>query len=397
MSVWQDLIGQEDAVKVLKQAALAGRDMIAGKGTRSSEELTRLLPHAWLIAGPPGSGRSNAAVALAAALQCEGEAVGCGKCHACQTVLKGTHLDVKRVATENVHILIQETRDLVSWAHQSPMGGRWRIVLIEDADRMAERTSNVLLKAIEEPPPRTLWLLCAPAAEDLIPTIRSRCRLLQLRIPPVGAVAQYLVEKDHVDLDLALKCARAAQSHIGVARRLATDPQARQYRRQVIMGPAQAATLTQAVMAAEALVKHAKENADRQSSLRDQAEKEELSRALGYSEEQKKAPGYVTAQIRALEANQKRRNTRAQLDSLDSALINLMSLYRDVYLKQSGAQVQPINADLADLIDDLAETSSAQKTLQNIDAIEQARSRLQMNGAPLLVMEALAISLRRNA
>ncbi|WP_188037789.1 DNA polymerase III subunit delta', partial [Actinotalea sp. JY-7885] len=203
MSVWTELVGQRHAVEVLREAATDPGAMT----------------HAWLLTGPPGSGRSNAARAFAAALQCtEG---GCGRCQACTTTLAGTHADVMVVATEKVTISIDEVRELIGVAQRAPSQGRWRVIVLEDADRMVERTSNVLLKAIEEPPPRTVWLLCAPSPQDVVVTIRSRCRGVALRVPPVDDVAALLVERDGADREVARMAARAAQSHIGLARRLA--------------------------------------------------------------------------------------------------------------------------------------------------------------------------------
>ncbi|WP_043435662.1 AAA family ATPase, partial [Arthrobacter sp. I3] len=167
MTVWDDLQGQDAVVAQLRQAA-------------QNEGLT----HAWLFTGPPGSGRSNAAKAFAAALNCDQEDVslrGCGECPACLTILGETHSDVSFVRTEKVTITIDEARELVSTAGNRPSSGRWRIIVVEDADRMAERTTNVLLKAIEEPTPRTVWMLCAPSPADVLVTIRSRCRPVALR------------------------------------------------------------------------------------------------------------------------------------------------------------------------------------------------------------------------
>ncbi|KWX11038.1 DNA polymerase III subunit delta', partial [Carbonactinospora thermoautotrophica] len=114
-----------------------------------------------LFTGPPGSGRSTAARAFAAALQCPSG--GCGACEACHTVLAGTHADVHLISTELLSIGVKDTRDLVRRAALSPAGNRWQIIVMEDADRLTESAGNVLLKAIEEPAPRTVWMLCSPA------------------------------------------------------------------------------------------------------------------------------------------------------------------------------------------------------------------------------------------
>ncbi|RYV51503.1 DNA polymerase III subunit delta' [Pengzhenrongella frigida] len=375
MSVWDDLVGQEAVVEVLRGAVA---DPAA-------------MTHAWLITGPPGSGRSNAARAFAAALQClEG---GCGDCLACTTALAGTHADVTVVATETVGIKIDETRALVSLAQRAPSGGRWRVILIEDADRMAERTSNVLLKAIEEPPPRTVWLLCAPSPQDVVVTIRSRARSLALRVPPVEAVAALLVSRDGVDPQVAAVCARAAQSHIGIARRLARDPEARDRRAQVLAIPAAIRGVGDAVLAAGRLVEVAQAESKAATEQRDAQEKTALLRAMG-AEGAATLPPSLRSQVTQLEKDQKSRATRAQRDVLDRSMIDLLSLYRDVLVVQLGAGVDLVNAGQADQVAALAASSSPEQTLRRMDAIGQTRTRLAGNVAPLLAMEAMTIALR---
>lgn len=375
MSVWDDVVGQQAAVRVLRAAAA---DPAA-------------MTHAWLITGPPGSGRSTAARAFAAALQClQG---GCGHCLACTTALAGTHADVTVVATETVGIKIDETRALVSLAQRSPAGGRWRVILIEDADRMAERTSNVLLKAIEEPPPRTVWLLCAPSPQDVVVTIRSRTRSVALRVPPVDAVAALLVARDGVDPQVAAVAARAAQSHIGVARRLARDPEARERRATVLAIPAAIRGVGDAVLAAGRLVEVSQAEAKAATEQRDAAEKGALLRAMGAEGAASLAPS-LRAQVTQLEKDQKGRATRAQRDVLDRSMTDLLSLYRDVLVVQLGADVELVNVALDAQVRVLAGTSTPEQTLRRMDAIGEARTRLGGNVAPLLAMEAMAIALR---
>ncbi|HEY5515401.1 MAG TPA: DNA polymerase III subunit delta' [Pengzhenrongella sp.] len=375
MSVWDDVVGQEAAVEVLRAAV---RDPAA-------------MTHAWLITGPPGSGRSNAARAFAAALQClDG---GCGHCLACTTALAGTHADVTVVATELVGIKIEETRSLVSLAQRSPSGGRWRVILIEDADRMIERTSNVLLKAIEEPPPRTVWLLCAPSPQDVVVTIRSRARAVVLRVPPVDAVAALLVARDGVDPHLAAIAARAAQSHIGIARRLARDPEARERRAKVLGIPSAIRGVGDAVLAAGRLVEVAQADAKAATEHRDAEEKTALLRAIG-AEGVATLPPSLRAQVTQLEKDQKSRATRAQRDVLDRSMIDLLSLYRDVLVVQLGADVELVNITLEEKVRMLAESSTPEQTLRRMDAIGLARTRLAGNVAPLLAIEAMTIALR---
>ena len=375
MSVWDDVVGQPSAVATLRAAST---DPAA-------------MTHAWLLTGPPGSGRSNAARAFAAALQClEG---GCGHCRACTTVLAGTHADVMVVATEKVTISIDEVRDLIGVAQRAPSQGRWRVIVLEDADRMVERTSNVLLKAIEEPPPRTVWLLCAPSPQDVVVTIRSRCRGVALRIPPVADVAALLVARDVVDPVVADIAARAAQSHIGLARRLARDPGARERRAQTLHLAAGIRGVGDAVLAAGDLVDVATAESKAATEDRDAAEKRSLLHTLG-AESAQTLPPSVRAQVRQLEEDQKRRATRAQRDVLDRALLDLLSLYRDVLVVQLGAGVDLVNAAQEGDVRRLAAESTPEQTLRRMEAIGEARTRIAGNVAPLLAMEAMAVALR---
>lgn len=378
MSVWDDVVGQPAAVEVLRAAA----------GDQAA------MTHAWLLTGPPGSGRSNAARAFAAALQCPQG--GCGHCQACTTALAGTHADVTVVRTEKVTISIDEVRDLIGLAQRSPSQGRWRVILIEDADRMVERTSNVLLKAIEEPPPRTVWLLCAPSPQDVVVTIRSRCRGVALRVPPVEDVARLLVQRDGVAPDVAEVAARAAQSHIGLARRLARDPDARERRDRTLRLASSIRGVGDAVLAAADLVEVAQAEAKAATADRDAAEKAALLHTLG-ADGGGTLPPSLRAQVRQLEEDQKRRATRAQRDVLDRALLDLLSLFRDVLVVQLGADVALVNASHEEAVRALAASSTPEQSVHRMDAIVEARTRLEGNVAPLLAMEAMAVALRPQA
>ncbi len=376
MSVWDGVVGQEQQVAPLQAAV---RDPGA-------------MTHAWLITGPPGSGRSSAARAFAAALQCPQG--GCGACHECATAQSGTHADVSIVATEKVTISIDEVRELVSLSQRAPSGGRWRIIIVEDADRMTERTSNVLLKAIEEPPPRTAWVLCAPSAQDVAVTIRSRCRVVPLRVPPADVVARLLVDKDGVDPQLALECALAAQSHIGIARRLARDPHARARRDQVLALATDVRGVGDAVLAAADLASVAEDDAEAATSERDAAERAELLQTLG-ADDAGRLPPALRAQVRQLEEEQKRRATRAKRDVLDRAIIDLMSLYRDVAAVQVGAEGSGlVNVAHEGTVRDLASRMTLAQTVACLDALATARDRLAANVQPVLALEALVLALR---
>ncbi|MET3206191.1 MULTISPECIES: DNA polymerase III subunit delta' [unclassified Arthrobacter] len=379
MTVWDDLQGQPAVVEQLRQAS-------RGEG----------LTHAWLFTGPPGSGRSNAAKAFAAALNCDQDDVarrGCGECPACLTILGETHSDVTYVRTEKVTITIDEARDLVSKAGNRPSSGRWRIIVVEDADRMAERTTNVLLKAIEEPTPRTIWMLCAPSPADVLVTIRSRCRTVALRLPPAADVAALLVKRDGVDPVLAERAARAAQSHVGIARRLARDPEARERRLETVRFPLGLRGVTAAVMMADKLVKIATAEASSSNEERDAAERAALLATLG-APESGMLPPSLRSQVRQLEDDQKRRAKRSITDSLDRTLTDLLSFYRDVLIIQFGNAVELVNVELTGELEEFAARSAPETTLARMDAINKARQRITTtNVAPLLTIESMAASL----
>ena len=378
MSVFDDLVGQAAVRAQLERAAIAARDL-AERTTDGEADRDSAMSQAWLITGPPGSGRSLAARAFAAALQCTGPAPGCGRCRACRTVMEGKHPDVEHVATEGVVITVDQTRDLVGRSFVSPGSGAWRVVIVEDADRMAERTTNVLLKAIEEPPPFTVWMLCTPSPEDVMTTIRSRCRGVALAVPPASDVAALLVRRDGVASEEALRAARAAQSHVGRARALATDSAVRR-ERALLIGEALAIRGTaDAVLAAHRVHAQAVAAAKKATGDRFEREEAELKRTLGIGEGAR---------------NQKRRTTRAQRDELDRAMIDLLSLYRDVLTVQLGAGVDLVNQDFDEGIRAVAAESDPGQSVRRMDAIAQARTRLGGNVAPLLVLEAMMVALR---
>ncbi|MCX9191441.1 DNA polymerase III subunit delta' [Carbonactinospora thermoautotrophica] len=384
MSVWDDLVGQEHVVAQLKSTVDAAAAVLRGEPATG-------MTHAWLFTGPPGSGRSTAARAFAAALQCPSG--GCGACEACHTVLAGTHADVHLISTELLSIGVKDTRDLVRRAALSPAGNRWQIIVMEDADRLTESAGNVLLKAIEEPAPRTVWMLCSPALEDVLPTIRSRCRHVLLRTPPVEAVAQVLVRRDGVDPAMAGFAARAAQGHIGRAKRLATDEQARQRRAAVLNLPSQLADVASCLTAAQHLVAAAEEEAKESTEELNARETEELKTALGVGQGGRTPPGAASA-LKELENRQKKRATRLQRDALDRALVDLASLYRDVLAVQLGASVPLTNEEQRPFVMKLARDSTPEATVRRIQAILACRKAIEANVAPLLAVEAMTLSLR---
>jgi DNA polymerase-3 subunit delta' len=376
MSVWDEVIGQDEAVATLRRA-------VADPGA---------MTHGWLLTGPPGSGRSVAARAFAAALQCP--TGGCATCRECRTALEGSHADVTVLATEGLSIRVEQARDLVALAAHRPSVGPWRVIIVEDADRLTERAADALLKALEEPVARTVWILCAPSLEDVIITIRSRSRHVRLRTPPVEAVAALLVRRDGIEEHMALYAARAAQSHVGLARRLARDEGARIRRRDVIALAGKIRSVGDAVGAAADLASIADEESATSSAERDAAERARLLETLGADPAARTQPPHVRAQVTALEKEQKTRATRFGRDVVDRSLVDLLSVYRDALIVRSGSPVALVNQDMAEQVQRLAQVMSSEQLLGAMDAIGVARERIGANVPPLLALEAMAVSLQ---
>lgn len=374
MSVFDDLVGQELVIERLRGA-------VAGDMT-----------HAWLFTGPPGSGRSNAAIAFAAALQCEQG--GCGSCHSCHEVAVGTHPDVRVTRTEKLSIGVDEVRELVRSAALAPAGRRWQIMIVEDADRLTEQACNALLKAIEEPTDRTVWLLCAPTVEDVLPTIRSRTRLVVLATPSSAQVADFLVRHDQVDQTTAVHAARASQGHIGRARALARDEDTRGRRREVVQFPARLTNLGSCMKAATTLHDLAKAEADALTGQHDAREREELDRAYGVVERGRRPREYAPA-LRDLEKSQKTRAKRRHLDVVDRGLMDLVSVYRDALTLQLGAGSEIVNEEIRTDLEKLVAVTTAESNLRRIDAVFAAREQmLEFNVPPMLALESLMMALR---
>ncbi|PYY40773.1 DNA polymerase III subunit delta' [Curtobacterium sp. MCPF17_046] len=377
MSVWEGLTGQEESVAALRSAA-------------ESTDGTGGMTHSWLITGPPGSGRSNVAAAFAAAL------VGNGPDddHTLRLIAAGTHPDVSRLTTQRVIITIDEIRALVTSSHFSPSVGRYRVMIVEDADRMTERTSNLLLKALEEPPERTVWILCAPSEADLLPTIRSRVRSVRLRVPGIESVADLIVARTGVDRVLATDAARQAQSHIGMAQRLATSEDARDRRRRTLTTVLGIRSVGDAVNAAAALLAVADEDAKAITLERDAEERDAALRSLGV-QPGGTVPPALRSQLRVLEEDQKRRATRSLRDGLDRILVDVSSLYRDLLLLGLGAPAEPVNLTIRHELERALPSVPPGAALEVLDAIATARQRIGANVAALLALEALLVTVAR--
>ncbi len=386
--------------RLVGQGAVEGELIAAARAARGDSahnaSATGTMTHAWLITGPPGSGRSVAAVCFAAALQCtaDGEP-GCGRCKACLTTMAGTHADVRRIIPEGLSIGVDEMRTIVQIASRRPSTGRWQVVVIEDADRLTEGAANALLKVVEEPPPSTVFLLCAPSVdpEDIAITLRSRCRHVALVTPTVDAIAGVLVEADGLSADDAQWAAAVSGGHVGRARRLATDASARERRERALGLVRDAVKPSRAYAAAEELVATAEAEAKALTADRDETEAEELMTALGGGGTGKGTASAVrgaTGAIRELERRQKSRLTRSSRDALDRALIDLANYFRDALLVATGAsQVQANHPDMADRVRALADHAAPDRLLVCIEAVLECREALAANVKPKFAVDGL--------
>jgi len=399
--VFSRLVGQDAVEAELVAAAQAARGDSAHSSS-SGGAASHIMTHAWLVTGPPGSGRSIAALCFAAALQCTSDGVpGCGECRACTTTMAGTHADVRRIIPEGLSIGVDEMRNIVQIASRRPGTGRWQIVLIEDADRLTEGAANALLKVVEEPPPSTVFVLCAPSVdpEDIAITLRSRCRHVALVTPPVEAIARVLIETDALPEEEAQWAASVSGGHVGRARRLATDEQARERRLRALGLARDAATPSRAYAAAEELVSTAEAEARALTEDRNEAETEELRTALGAGGTGKGTAGALrgaTGAIKDLERRQKSRHTRASRDALDRALIDLATYFRDALLVASQAgEIQANHPDMTDRVAAMAAHASPEKLLRCIEAVLECREALAVNVKPKFAVDAMVATVGR--
>jgi DNA polymerase III subunit delta' len=382
-TVYDDLVGQNHITTILQSAVAASR----------LEATTQEMTHAWLFTGPPGSGRSSAAVAFAQALICPNQ--GCATCNECRSASAGSHPDVEIIRTEGLSIKVEEIRELLTRVAWAPSMGGWRVVVMEDADRLTESAANALLKAIEEPGTRTVWLLCAPTLHDVLPTIRSRCRHIQLHTPSDEAVTQVLINRDGISPAMAQFAARVSQGHIGRAKYLATHENVRSNRATIMRLPIQLNSLAAAFKAAQHLVDVATAEANAASEVRDEREVNALQEAYGKGATGRGMATGAAKAVKELEKEQKSRATRMVRDSIDGALLDIATFYRDVMMVQAGNDEAIINTDIRDEIMKYASTHPHHTTIDKMSAIMAARVNLAHNAAPLLTCEALMCRLAK--
>jgi DNA polymerase-3 subunit delta' len=387
--MWNELIGQEFSVKTLQQASLDSKLALTGKVVSGFSQ-------AWLITGPPGSGRSTAARLFAATLQCE--ANGCGKCVSCISVKNGTHPDVHVITPTGLSYGIDDTKDLVREAAMLPSLGQWNIIILEDADRLTTEAGNALLKAIEEPAKLTMWILCAPSSKDVLITIKSRCRIVSLRTPPAEEIAELLIKRDGIDKAMAHFAAHASLGHVGRAKLLATDEQVRERRSLVLQVPFELKDLPSCFAAAQRLVDAATEDADIATDEMDEKELDNLLRAYGQGAEgvsKTKVQRLASSAKKELEDGQKKRYKRITRDRLDLTLQELAAFYRDVLVLQTGADLELFHTEMKGSLQRFADSSSINSSIKRLDAVEATRRMLNSEAAPLLVLESLTVQLAR--
>lgn len=381
MSVWDSLVGQQPVIDMFSRIAQGDPGQIA---------------QSWLICGPPGSGRSNMARAFAAALESPDHGMNDEPTRVTQQVLAGTHPDVTVLTTNKVTIGIDQVREIITTSEQMPATAPWRIIIIEDVDRMLERTTNVLLKEIEEPAEHCIWLLCAPSAQDVLPTIRSRTRIVNLAVPSASAVAEFLTSTTNVEPKIAQRAARLAEGHIGIAKLYATDKQVMTDRDELVVGVLNLARASDAVLLAGNLIDNAKAQAEVDAS-RTAADQEAEFRRINGLEPGERIPPKLRGAFNqiAKKDDLKRLTTRRTRDVLDRALNSIASIYRDVAVLQNNAEdsVGLINLENRSAITELSVRLNRAGAVARLDEVAHTRKRLAGNGNPLLVFESLFCAL----
>lgn len=426
-SVWDNLVDQQKVVQTLQTAVNAARQIFplseqSGGFTEVANNAgLQAMSHSWLFTGPAGSGRSIAARDLAAALQClNPEKPGCGECQACRTVLANNHPDVLDIETDTVMMTIKEVAELVDKAQQTPSVGRFRVIILQDADRMAERTSNLLLKAIEEPPAHTVWMLCTPQPQDVLNTIRSRCRIITLKTPNPEKIASHLRDNYGLDYEKSLSAARFFHSHYGKVKDFVTHEELLAQRERHLEYVFKSQNISEAMLNAEEILanfkgesifnretdkskKTKKKLAAKKSgtgTVEGETEtqherelrqmKEDLAKKLGLPDCEN-IPREYRSMFKQLEDDHKRKEKRAVVDDIDRLFMDIYGVLRDIYICQLGAEIPLLNTHFSETVKELAQNTTITDTFSKIEALAQASKRLKANVSPTLVLQAVLL------
>lgn len=376
------------------------RDTIlaAASAARGGEAPAHAMTHSWVFTGPPGSGRSVAALCFAAALVCE-RGDGCGHCAGCRAVFNDAHTDVVHVVPTELSIGKTVVDKLVDDAHRLPTIGEFRVVIVEDADRLTNEAADAFLKTVEEPPATTVIILCAPSIdpEDFSQTLRSRCRHVYVPAPSTDEIVRILTNEEGASEHDARLAAVTSLHHIGRARRLVRSPEAQKRRVLAIQLAELIYRGDHAFQAIGSLVKAVENEAKTSYSEEEEAERKKLEIALGMGGKGKgagKAAHGSAGTLRELEANQKKRRTRYQRDIFDLVLVDFAGVYRDAIIIKTGAHVGLTHPDFEGQARDIAERTSLTALVACLDAIGLCRARFGQNVQPRIALDGMVGAIR---
>jgi len=345
--------------------------------------------HAWLLLGPSGAGKRATALAMAAALDCDvNPGVGCGHCRACTRIMRRQHPDVHHIAPEGPLIPVDVVRDQVNpEAARSPFEARYKVFVIEEADRMNIPAQNALLKTVEEPQPDTVFILVSQNEEEILETLRSRCTTVRLE-PVAQERIEEMLRREGAAPEAARVAARACLGDLEKARAFAFDVSVADRRRVWGSLPSRLENPLAALDAAAEVAEEARaavkerERAQREEVL-------ELGEALG------EGRGTATAR-NALAKRHRRELKRLEEEVLGEALTFLATFYRDVAARRAGARDALTNIDAKREIDLWAKADASDAAL--LAACERclkARASFVSNANPALAIEATLVELTR--
>lgn len=346
------------------------------------------VPHAWLLLGPTGSGKRATALALAAAFNCHRlPGIGCGECSACTRIISGRHPDLHVIAPEGQNISVETIRSgMIPEAARSPFEARRKIFVIEEAERMHPAAQNALLKTLEEPPEDTVIILVCDQEDELLETVRSRCRVLHFQRVS-SEVIQEVLMTEGADPGLARLAGRIADGDINRARSFALEPEAQERHRLFAGMPGRLTSSLEALdAAAEIVAEVATAVMDRSDDQKQEVA--DLAVALG--------EGRGTATARAsLAKRHKRELRRLETEVLNEALWTIASWYRDVLAARRSAPDAMVNLDLRDEVGRWASAAEPddRALVAAIHRCAVTPGALARNANPSLAIEAALVQL----